>query len=283
MSCESAARVRQWQSAGGLQGCSARRARTAHRGSPSLRAAGWLRRIELTGIARRRTVERPIAAGPSVHRAANRTKRSSVGCSGRGEMRGRGSHDFACVVQAGIEGAGARRRPRVDRLQPERGGLADGRAPLTSGRRWHPDARPWCRRRSAVGSSLERPRSLARESPDSEREGPGRPDAGGGPGTSVAWTSPPGGCGNARVPAGGMWCAGPGIFNRPASATDVGATVTAGHLSRPIRADSRPVTGGRCIGGSRMASMVWVGRAPWVVRVVGASSGPVLAVSPAIT
>ena len=36
-------------------------------------------------------------------------------------VRGGGSHGLACVVQAGIDETGARRRPRVDRLQPERG------------------------------------------------------------------------------------------------------------------------------------------------------------------
>ena len=114
-------------------------------------------------------------------------------------------------------------------------------------------------------SSPTRPRSLAEASAASEREGPGRLDAGGGPGTSVAWTSPPAGCGNARVTSGGTWCAGPGNSNRPASATVVDATVTG---EPPVIGGSG--IGGSCIGGSGiggscMASVAWVGRAPSAV------------------
>ena len=78
------------------------------------------------------------------------------------------------------------------------------------------------------GSSLPSPRPLARAPAASAREGPGRLDAEGGPGTSVAWTSPPGRSGNAGVTSRTMGRAGPGMFKRPAGATVVDATVTGG-------------------------------------------------------
>ena len=94
-----------------------------------------------------------------------------------------------------------------------------------------------------------------------EKEGPGRLDAGGGPGTSVACTNPPAGSGNAGLTVTTMGCGGTEISNRSGGATAVDATVT----GEPA------VTGGR--GVARVAGMIGV---VWVNR---ASSAPYFLVS----
>ena len=109
-------------------------------------------------------------------------------------------------------------------------------------------------------SSLTRPRSLAKASAASESEGSVRLDAGGGPGTSVVWTSPPADSWNPGVTSGAPWCAASGISNWTADGTAVDGYVP----------------DGGCIGASRMAWAAGVGGVVWVDR---ASSGPYMKVS----
>ena len=122
----------------------------------------------------------------------------------------------------------------------------------------------------AGGSSHPRPRSPACAPAASKREGPGRPDAGGGPGAPVVWTSPSGGFGVRGIDRldDGECRAGETQYARRVALSTPGLPPAV----RLITGNAADVVG-PCPGGSScMAWRTGVDRAP---------SGPYLVVNPA--
>ena len=121
----------------------------------------------------------------------------------------------------------------------------------------------------AGGSSHPRQRPPACAPAASKREGPGRPDAGGGPGTPVVWTSPPASSENVGLISRSMRCSRTGIPNWPGGGTVIDGTVAGG---RTVTGNAADVVGPCPGGGSCMAWRTGVDRAP---------SGPYLVVNSA--